>query len=135
MEVFWTTYQAARRLRAVDLGLVGEGIPGLHMLHMGLVMEPLVGVSENVGCNGDSLPGGAGEIMVDEVCGALSVMLTIKKEFRYQLVTLSFSHYHCGLARLQPGVALRRQGQIWVFALSSVRIRSGLDGNSLYSYR
>ena len=50
MEGFWTTYQgAAQRLRAVDLGLVGEGIPGLHMLCMGPVMEPLVGVSENVG--------------------------------------------------------------------------------------
>jgi hypothetical protein len=73
--------------------------------------------------------------VVNEVCGALSVTLTMKEKVRYQLVTLSLSHYRCGLARLQPGAALRRQGQIWVFALSSVRIRSGLDGNSLYSYR
>ena len=49
MEVFWTTYQAAQRLQAADLGLVGEGIPGLRMLRTGPVMEPLVGVSENVG--------------------------------------------------------------------------------------
>ena len=73
--------------------------------------------------------------MVDEVCGALSIMLTMKEKVRYQLVTLSLSHYHCGLARLQPGAALKQQGRIWVFVLSSVRIRSGLDGNSLYSYR
>jgi hypothetical protein len=83
---------------------------------------------------GDSLPGGAGEIVFDEVGGALSVTLTIKR-VRYQLVTLSLSHCHCGLARFRPGAALRRRGRLWVFALSSVRIRSGLDGNSLYSYR
>jgi len=72
--------------------------------------------------NGDSLPRGAGEIVVDEVGGTLSVTLTVNESVKCQLVTLSLSHYHCGLARLQPGAALRQPGQIWVFALSSVKI-------------
>jgi len=72
--------------------------------------------------NGDSLPRGAGEIVVDEVGSALSVTLTVKESIKCQLVTSSLSHYHCGLARLWPGAALRQRGQIWVFALSLVKI-------------
>ena len=50
--------------------------------------------------NGDSLPRGAGEIVVDKVGGTLSVTLTVKESVKCQLVALSLSCYHCGLARL-----------------------------------
>ena len=72
--------------------------------------------------NGDSLPRGAGEIVVNKVGGTLSVTLTVKESVKCQLVTLSLSHYCCGLVRLWPGAALRWWGQIWVFALSLVKI-------------